>query len=277
MVSLQPGVILARKFSGMTDRIEAPRTAAIWDTRNTGKTLKRLAGVLILCAVTVTAQAASNQKRGAFLDFNYYPYMSETKNDNFLTINAGAKLGHGLSYFSLNNFGQIKGTAGAPDQNTFYTEQNLRWAFSEELPLDLTLQLNFRNGANNDRHRLGVRWRLNDTKAFADFFKSAGLVYAINFHLVQFDHEDPYVWQIEHAFNLKLPALSDRIYIAGFVDHTFNQDLPDTFPSRPIVGEVQAGVRLFDQLHAVAEYRINEYRRSDVDNLALGLQYKIVW
>ena len=27
----------------------------------------------------------------------------------------------------------------------------------------------------------------------------------------------------------------------------------------------------------VAEYRINEYRRGDITNLALGLQYRIPW
>jgi hypothetical protein len=231
----------------------------------------------MLCGLSVAAHAAEPAKRSAFLDFNYYPYMSATENDNFLTINAGAKLGNGLSYFSLNNFGEVKGTNGLPDKSTFYSEQNLRWAFSKSLPLDLTAQLNFRNGENNDRHRLGIRWRLNDTKQLSQFFKSLNLVYALNFHLLQIDHEDPYVWQIEHAFMMKFPALGDRLYLAGFIDHTFNQNLPDGFPARPVVAEAQAGFRIADQFHVVAEYRINEYRRSDVDNLAIGLQYKFVW
>jgi hypothetical protein len=37
------------------------------------------------------------------------------------------------------------------------------------------------------------------------------------------------------------------------------------------------GYRLVENLYAVAEYRINEYRRSDVNNLALGVEDKIKW
>jgi hypothetical protein len=79
---------------------------------------------------------------------------------------------------------------------------------------------------------------------------------------------------MEHSFNLKFPYLSDRLYfLGGGIDHTFNQDLPDN----PIVGEAQLGYRLVENLYAVAEYRINEYRRSDVNNLALGVEDKIKW
>ena len=150
-------------------------------------------------------------------------------------------------------------------------------ADQQGLPLDLTAQFNFITGAQNDRHRLGIRWRVSDTKAFAKFFKRINLSYSVNWHAVQFDHEAPNVWQLEHAFAIKFPSISDRLYLSGFADHTFNQDLPEGFPSRPVVGEIQLGYRLFDKFYAIGEYRINEYRRSDVDNLAIGVQYKIGW
>ncbi|PCI60005.1 MAG: hypothetical protein COB37_10235 [Kordiimonadales bacterium] len=226
-------------------------------------------------ALKTNAQSTDNLP--GFLDFNGYPILTETKSDNYLTINAFQKISTRLSYFSLNNFGTRKGTNGNPDTNTFYTEQSLRWKITENSPFDLTVQLNFRSGDNNDRHRLGIRWRLNDTAALKGFFKSINLAYSVNLHALQLDHEDPYVWQLEHAFKMTFPYLTDRLYLAGFADQTFNQNLPDNFPSAPIVGEAQLGFRLFDNLYAIGEFRINEFRRSDVDNIGLGIQYKVSW
>jgi len=137
--------------------------------------------------------------------------------------------------------------------------------------------MNFRTGNDNDRHRLGFRWRLNNTSFLQNAFKAINLNYSLNFHIVQFDHEDADVWQIEHVFMMKFPYISDRLYLSGFADHTFNQDLSEQLPSSPIVGEVQMGFRLYENLFFVSEYRLNQYRRSDVNNLAIGLQYKMIW
>jgi len=74
-----------------------------------------------------------------------------------------------------------------------------------------------------------------------------------------------------------MPTVSERLYISGFLDQTFNLDLPDAFPTNPIVSEVQLGVRLFDRFYAVTEYRINQFRRGDEHNLAAGFEYKFRW
>ncbi len=241
------------------------------------KHIRWLSLLVAMCCSGVGAAAASDSPITGFLDANLYPYLSDTDSDNYLTINAAANFGNGISYFSLSNFGNNTSSSGQSDKNTFYTEQNIRWRIAPSLPLDLTVQLNFRSGDRNDRQRLGVRWRLSDTKGLSDFFKAINMAYAINWHAVQFDHEEGYIWQLEHSFKFSFPSLSNRLYLAGFIDHTFNQTLPVGFPKRPVVGEAQLGFRLFDKMYAIAEYRINEYRRSDVDNLALGIQYKISW
>lgn len=213
---------------------------------------------------------------GGFVDLNFYPVLFDTENDSYFTVNAFSTLGKRFSYFSLTNFGKT-GVGDWHRNNTYYSEQNLRFKLLPKSPFDLTAQFNIRNGSNNDRHRLGVRWRLHDSGFLREFFSSINLSYAVNLHFLQFDHEEAYVFQLEHAFFMKFPNVSDRLYLAGFMDHTFNQDLADSFPKRPIVAEVQGGVRLFDRYYAVAEYRINDYRRDEVDNLALGLQYKLTW
>jgi len=226
---------------------------------------------------SIAATASDAKKTSGFIDANLYPYLANTGSDNFLSVLAGLNFGDRLSYFSLTNFGNFKGAGTVADRNTFYTEQNLRWRLSKTSPLDLTAQLNFRSGALNDRYRFGIRWRLSDTGGLKPFFQSLNLAYSVNWHAVQIDHEDPYVWQLEHAFKFVFPDISKRLYLAGFADHTFNQNLPTNFPKNPIVGEVQLGYRLFDKIFAIAEYRVNQYRRADVNNFALGVEYKVTW
>ncbi|MGX5174579.1 hypothetical protein ACUR5C_11220 [Aliikangiella sp. IMCC44653] len=215
--------------------------------------------------------------KGGFIDFNVYPYMTDVSGDNTITINAAANLGNRLSYFSLTNFANQSDRSELSDTTSFYTEHNIRWQVSESSPFDLTWQSNFRTGTNNDRHRLGVRWRFNDTDSLSSFFKRINLKYAINLHAIQFDHRSESVWQLEHSFFMKFPYISNRLYLAGFIDHTFNENLPASIPSNPIVGEAQFGFQLIDDLYLIAEYRVNQYRRSDVNNLALGIQYKFLW
>ncbi len=217
------------------------------------------------------------QAVGGFLDFNVYPYLNDVDNDSAFTLNAATKLPGRFSYFSLTNLYNQRDNGFLDDSITYYTEQNFRWQVAEDSPLDLTLQMNFRTGKDNNRHRLGVRWRLNNTSWFKDFFDSINLRYAVNLHAIQFDHEDGHVWQIEHAFLMKFPSISERLYLSGFIDHTFNQQRPGHLPTNPIVAEFQLGLLLVDKLFFVSEYRINQYRRNDVNNLAVGLQYKITW
>lgn len=234
--------------------------------------------VLVLTLSLLTSHVARcdvvNSKKG-FIDFNVYPYLSDVDSDNVITMNVGASLPARLSYFSLINFGNANDESELEDTTTYYTEQNVRWKITEASPLDLTLQMNFRTGPNNDRHRLGVRWRLNDTYSFKDLFSAINLKYSINFHAVQFD--DANVWQLEHVYRLTFPYFSSRMYLSGFVDHTFNETLPDTVPTNPIVSETQLGFRLVENLYLISEYRINQYRRGDVKNLAVGAEYKIIW
>ncbi len=241
----------------------------------TKRTLLRLVLLIFGSCMCLPVQAGNSS--GGFLDFNLYPYLSDVDTDNVLTINVAAKLEHRFSYFSLTNFGNQGNSEELSDVNTFYTEQNVRWQITDESPLDLTLQMNFRTGEDNDRHRLGVRWRLSDTPALSNIFKYLNMSYSINFHMVQFDSESADVRQLEHVFKLGFPYLTDRLYLAGFVDHTFNQDLATGFPNNPIVGEAQLGFRLIENLFLITEYRINEYRRSDVNNLAIGVEYKMTW
>ena len=232
---------------------------------------------LVAFASPLWSQGTVNNSETGMIDFNVYPYLSDVDDDNSVTINLAAKLKHRFSYFSLTNFGNQSDRSELSDSTSYYTEQNIRWAVSDQLPLDLTVQMNFRTGDDNDRHRLGLRWRLDDTVALTSIFDAVHLKYSINWHAVQFDDQDKHVWQLEHVFKLTFPYLTDRLYLAGFIDHTFNEKLNDNIPSNPVVAEVQLGYRVIENFFLVTEYRINQYRRSDVNNLAIGIQYTVNW
>lgn len=232
--------------------------------------------VLMFC-LSNTVRSGGDYRPSGFIDFNLYPHLSDVSNDNTMTINAASTLPNRFSYFGFINFGNAKNASELSEFDSFYTEQNLRWKIKEGSPLELTVQLNFRTGEDNDRHRLGLLWRLSDTEGLANIFSALHLKYAINWHAIQFDQESSDVWQLEHSFTLKFPYLSDRLYLSGFADHTFNQDLPDNFPNNTVVGEAQLGYKVIEGFFLIAEYRVNDYRRSDTNNLALGFEYKITW
>ncbi|HEY8944181.1 MAG TPA: hypothetical protein VIM73_07960 [Polyangiaceae bacterium] len=222
------------------------------------------------------APKSNTNSLGGFLDFNAYPYLSEVKSDSVFTLNAAAKLPYGFSYFSLTNIMNQDGASPFQDTNGFYTEQNLRWSFPAPVPLDLTFQYNMRGGLDNDRWRFGFRWRADATPGLDAVMKAIAFSYSINFHVLQIDDDDGYVWQMEHVARLDTPYLDRRVYVAGFMDHTFNQGY-DGIPENPIVLEVQGGLRAIDELYAIAEYRVNQYRVANESNLALGAEYVVKW
>lgn len=221
-------------------------------------------------------KSGTNSSAG-FLDFNLYPYMTDVDSDNVFTLNTFAKLPYGFSYFSLLNIGNQAGEAAFSDTTSFYTEQNLRFTPSAVVPIDLTLQYNMRSGDENDRLRLGFRWRLDNTPYLDVAFKAIHFAFSVNVHALQFDHEDDYVWQLEHVWRLSTPYLDNRLYFAGFIDHTFNGASPPDAPASPIVLEAQLGLRLIEEFYAIAEYRINQYRVGSETNLALGAEYVAKW
>jgi len=221
-------------------------------------------------------KAPTGYSTGGFVDLNLYPYLVKVDADSVVTINTLVKLPYGFSYFGMLNINNEANRKALFDTDSYYFEQNLRWAIPEA-PLDLTIQHNPRSGHDNDRLRLGVLVRLHDIPYLGPFLQKIAFNYAINFHVVQFDHEDNYVWQMEHIARLGFPYLDDRLYIAGFADHTFNMEAPPNVRKNPVVMEVQAGVRLFRQLYAVTEYRINDFRPNQRWNLAFGAEYAFKW
>lgn len=183
-----------------------------------------------------------------------------------------AKLPARFSYFSYMNFG-VFGDSGSEFDRS---EQNIRWAVSDKLPIDLNLQ-GLLIGNGNNYWLLGVGWRLHDTSFFEAFFDRINLIYRLTLQFKRLSSDNDDAWQLEHYFKMTFPGISDRLYLSGFVDQTFNLDLPDTFPTNPIVTEVQLGMRMFNRFYAVTEYRVNQYRLGNEHNLAIGIEYQFRW
>ena len=228
---------------------------------------RTISALFLLCnAMPLTADT--------LVAFNLYPVLGDVNGDSDFTVNTFSPLPNRFSYFSFINFGGVFHSGNARFQ---ITEQNLRWQLAKGFPLDLVVQDTIRKGANNDTIHIGVRWRLNNTSWLKDFFSSINLVYGIHAFPARFDQRDVGGWQLSHAYTMTFPYISDRLYFSGFLDHNIRESNIPGEKRDNIVSENQFGVRLFKKLHAVAEFRVNEYRRSNTTNFGLGLEVKTAW
>jgi hypothetical protein len=235
---------------------------------------KTLSGLFVLLVAIGAAPAYADGPPRFTIDTSLYPYLDPVENDTDLTIAINARLPARISYFSYMNFG---GVVSDGDVNFYRSEQNLRWALSDKLPLDLSLQAIIVDGPGNDVTQLGISWRLHHTAGLREFLSRINLIYRITFQMKRFSSGDARGWQLEHYFKIRFPGVSDRLYLSGFVDQTFDLKLPDAFPDVVIVSEVQGGLRLWKDFYAVMEYRHNDFRLGNESNLAAGIEYKLAW
>lgn len=235
-----------------------------------------LKAVILGVIFATTVQASPNEestpppKRTGFIDLNGY---YDSRGATGLTINVLANLPASIQYFSLTNVSNATNAMSLKDLDSFYSEQNLRWAPFEALPVALTGQLVIRSGEQNDMFRIGVRWNLSQTSVFS----SLGLNYSVTFHGHQFDFIKEKGWrgQLEHAYRLKpfTGHFGSRFYLAGFVDHSLWLKGPAGTNANQVVTEHQLGGRLFDGLHAVVELRYNQYLADKQLGVGFGFQY----
>lgn len=233
--------------------------------------------VALTSTLLYSALCTAGNSTGGAIGFNLYPYLSDVDDDSVFTLAAASGLPHGLSYFGFVNFYNNDDDSPLKETVSYYTEQNLRWRPAKETPWELTFQANLRSGDDNDRYRLGARLHLNEIGLIGPLLQAIHVKWAINLHALQFDQDPAHAWQIEHSYSATFPYLSERLSLSGFIDHNRNETLPASLPKNPIVSETQLNYRLIDELYLIAEYRLNEYRRRDVNNLALGVEYKIRW
>ncbi len=233
---------------------------------------------LSCCVLVGFAQAVSAAEEHAkppiAVDLNVYPLLDQVSSDTDMTLVINAPLPGRLSYFSFANF---RGITHSNAASFTRSEQNLRWSVSESWPVDLNAQAIFADGSGNDLLQIGLGWRVSDTRGVDEFFDKINLLYRVTFHLKRFSAGDDDAWQMEHFFRMTFPAISRRLYLSGFLDQTFDLNLPSQFPNNPVTTEIQLGWRVLDRLYAVAEYRSNDFRFGDEKNFAVGVEYKFRW
>ena len=231
----------------------------------------------ILLTILLTVSFARAQEGGpprATIDFSLYPYQHTVDNDVDFTTMINARLPGRFSYFSYVNMkGAFTGESFVFDRS----EQNLRYSVSDKLPLDLNFQSVLARGDGNDFYQLGIGWRVHNTPGWQAFFRRINLIYRMTVQVRRFEVADTSSWALEHWFRMTFPQVSDRLYLSGFIDQAFDETLPAAMPDSPIVTEIQLGMRVFDQFYAVAEYRKNQRRIGNENNLAVGIEYKMRW
>ena len=236
--------------------------------------LRRCVAAILLITAASPVNAQDSTPPSWFVDLSLYPFQSRVKNDTDFTAMMRGNLPGRFSYFGYANFTGVISSGSAALARS---EQNIRFAISERVPLDLNVQGVFARGDNNDFVQLGIGWRLHDTPAWQAFFDRINLTWRMTVQLKRFGHDDPDSWGMEHFFRLTFPDVSDRLYISGFVDQSYGEELPDAMPSNPVIGEVQLGVRFWKDFYAIGEYRVNQKRVGDEHNFAAGIEYKIRW
>ncbi len=238
--------------------------------------IRNLSGMLGL-GVALIATGASAQDTAPpswFVDFSLYPYQHTVDNDVDFTTTIRGNLPGRFSYFGYLNF---KGVTTSGSAVLDRSEQNLRYSISDKIPIDLNFQGVIVRGDGNDFYQVGFGWRLHDTPGWKEFFERINLTYRMTFQLRRFGVDDNDGWAMEHFFRMTFPGVSERLYLSGFVDQIFDQPGPDAWPSNPVVGEVQLGVRLWNRFYAIGEYRVNQKRVGDEENFAAGIEYKLRW
>jgi hypothetical protein len=230
--------------------------------------------LLVLAVLAVPSQAADNTPARFRGELSLYPYLDRVDEDTDLTLTVNARLSNRLAYFSYQNF---RGVVSSGDARFIRSEQNLRWAISKSLPLDLNVQAVMVKGDGNDQWHLGIGWRLHDTGFLKEIFERLNLRYRVTFQMKRFASSDEDGMLIEHFFKARFPRDTERFYLSGFLDQNFNNELPAAISNNPIVTEIQFGARMFDSVFAVAEYRINQFRSSEIHNFALGIEYSFRW
>jgi len=227
--------------------------------------------IFVILLLAMQAHAQNDGPPRLRIDFSLYPYQRTVASDVDFTTTINAVLPGRFSYFSYVN---VQGAVTDGSAVLARSEQNLRYAVTETLPIDLNLQGVLARGDGNDFYQLGLGWRVDDTPGFRKFFDRINLVYRMTLQLKRFEFEDDDAWQMEHFFRMDL---SERFYLSGFVDQTFDLDTDEDLPNTPIVREIQFGTRLFGDFYIIVEYRRNEFRVGREDNLAAGIEYKFRW
>lgn len=215
---------------------------------------------------------AAAQERSGFLDFNAY---WDARTVSTLTVNALVNLPGSVQYFGFVNYQSASDEVTA-DLSSYYSEHHFRWAPWSTVPLDVTALWNTRSGNDNDVAYLGVRLRVSDTGGVGRLLRAARIMYAVNAHAVRFGARPDVGWapQLEHAY--RWDAVPGRIYLAGFADHNLWFDGPEGAPRVRTVSEHQVGLRLVNRVHAVVEWRLNQYLPSDDRmGVGIGLQYVV--
>jgi hypothetical protein len=232
-----------------------------------------IVAVCVLASPGVCGAEEGFARPNWMIDIALYPYQHTVESDVDFTATINGKLPGRFSYFSYTNF---KGVVSDGSAVFDTSKQFINFEVSNKLPFDLTAQGVLLHGDRDNFYQAGLRWRISDTPGLASFFGKINLIWHASVFPVRWGTNSAAAdaWAVEYFFRLTAPKLSNRFYLSGFYDQTFNEEVPGFMPSRPVIAEVQVGYRVWKQLHMVSEYRVNERRPGEHRNIAAGLEYK---
>jgi hypothetical protein len=222
---------------------------------------------LIIPSISLSQVVQQRKATEGVLDFNYY---RDSREFNVFTTNIFATVEGGFQYFSLTNLESEVEASDKTDSTLYYTEQNLRWQLSQDGLFMLSTQAALQGGEKNDIARAGVLINFSKHSSLVEFAKEHNFSFGINVFPIQLDELKGYNWQIEYIYKFQIARklFRDRLYITGFADQNIGPD------ETTWVTEHQLGLRVYDNLFLVTEYRINEFLNKST-GWATGLEYVV--
>jgi hypothetical protein len=215
-----------------------------------------------------------NQAGFGYVDFNGY---WDTRNGFLMTVNTFATFAHRFSYFAFLDIDNHFSPTYVGDTTEYYTEHNLNWAPSANVPIDLQAQLAMGSGNGfeiEDTLRFGARWRPNMTPSVGSFLERMHTWVQLTwFPLVQgIRFRTPTSWLSQVSVYYR-SDLHDRVYLQGWADFDFAAG----GPSSGFLGaltEHQIGLRIVSNFYAVAEFR---YHYVAPPGMQVGLGVGLEW
>lgn len=231
--------------------------------------MRRFIRILILLPLFVWGQEESTSfEKFQFVDLNGY---YDTRDLYVFTMNAKLDFSPRLSYFTVSNFFS---DPQKRDMNTYYMEHHFFFKPVKKWPIDLTQYWVSTSGLKNDYLRYGIRWNLHQTKGLSSFFtKINAKVFAAIYPISFCDYRKPTLLsqaQYVYRWNILGKQLKNRIYLGAFANQYFDISNPQIQFSW--VTEHQLGIRIWEGLHLVAEYRYNAFWQKKT-GIGLGFEY----
>lgn len=243
--------------------------------------------VLLVCVPLCAMSQETEKDPMKIVKNGFMSFVATYDNRDYtmLTWRAAANLPHNFQYGGfINLFTSVDASQNA-DLGIYYTEQNIHWAFPNNIPFGLNAQYLSITGPSNDLMRFALTWEPSKTPGIKPAFDWLHLWVRINFNALEIYFAGPQPWDIQMEYLYRweiLPkAFRKRVVLSGFADQ--NISVGSYTGARPPLRQNTSGdnvwvtehllsIRLVGGLCLAGRLRHEEFLPKET-GVGVGLQY----